>query len=259
LKNNNVVMKYSFRMSKNHVIFVTMVTLIVARFPVHSQGIMLVQHLGAHDPQSEGFSLMSYGQPTLDPVTNDMGMSAWSITMTSSDAAQYYQTLTAQQTALLLGGSWDLSLDLRVLNAPVTPTYDVSAQIITGPQQFSLKFGMETNGDPTIQVQGSSLSPVFVVNGAGSTYNDYQLIYDAGVGSASLWINGSERLSGIVPGVLDATLGSVSWSGYQHAYNVGANWNEVSLVVTPEPSAASVLCLGSGVLLYLQRKYRRKI
>lgn len=227
---------------------------------VFGQETLLFQHSGANNPTDEGFLLGSYGSPHLESVTNDLGMNAWSIQMLSSDAAQYSRTLTPQQTAAIAGANWVLSLNLRILQAPTTPSYDISVTFGTSTVLYSLYFGEKANGDPVLQVgganlSGSSLSPVFALNGAGSTYNNYQLIYNATANTASLWVNGTDMIDDIMGGQLSGNA-HLSWSGYQHDNDVQANWNLVSLSV-PEPSAISFVLLGSGVLIYARRKYKK--
>jgi hypothetical protein len=95
-----------------------------------------------------------------------------------------------------------------------------------------------------------------ITNGGGSIYNTYQLLYSSTSDTASLWINGVERVSAIQP-QYGSGQAFLEWGGgIQGTASFQANWNMVSLTV-PEPSSAAVLLLGSGVLIYLRRKLRR--
>jgi hypothetical protein len=223
-------------------------SLFLCVIPGRSQ--VLFQHVGAANPTTEGFTLYSFGSPQLAPVLSDLGVNAWSIGMLSSDGAQYGLNLTAGQQAALAGKDWQLTYTLRVVQAPTTPSYDISSAFFTGSEMFSLYFGAASNGDPVVQVRENSLSlsPVFVVTGAGATYNTYSLTYHAATDSADLWVNGTELYGGMSSARFDGTP-SFDWSGYQHASDVKANWSLVSLAVVPEPSAASlaVWCLVVGI------------
>jgi hypothetical protein len=221
--------------------------------PTCGQGVTIFQHSGDNNPLNEGFLLASYGNPQLSPVINDLGVNAWSVRMTGSDAAQYSQTATAQQTALIDASSWDLSITLRILTAPTTPSQGILVDFETGTERFGILFGEESNDDPLVQVGGSSLSPVFVLNGAGSTYNNYQLIYDSTTDTAELWINGVEEISDVVSGPNITSFASLSWSDYQHLNSMDANWSLVSLQIVPEPSPSWLFLLGSGILIYVCR------
>jgi hypothetical protein len=80
-----------------------------------------------------------------------------------------------------------------------------------------------------------------------------QLMYDAGVGWASLWADGN--LLALDAAGTSIPVTSLEWGGGQHppgsAY---ANRNEVSLWAIPEPS--SVALLGVGSLLFAARLRR---
>ena len=99
----------------------------------------------------------------------------------------------------------------------------------------------------------------YTLNGGGSGYHNYQLRYDGGVGLATLWIDGTERLTG-----LTATIGggpqNFSWGGGQNPYGtLAANWSEASFTIVPEPSSLVLLGLGGSFLFTrLARKSRSR-
>ena len=121
---------------------------------------------------------------------------------------------------------------------------------------FFLEFGIDSNGDPTVQT--SSLGPVFVLTNAGSTYNNYQLIYNATEDAASLWVNGTKELNNITGNLEYGGSWGLFWGEFQGPSSGSqANWNLVSLEATPEPSAMSLILLGSGVLIYVRKRHKR--
>src|ERR1035438_8036360 len=94
------------------------------------------------------------------------------------------------------GVNWDITAKVRSVQTSVNISGGV--QFSAGPEgAFFLDFGINSNGDPTVQAGG--LSPVFVLTNGGSTYNTYQLLYDATDKTASLWVNGIQEPIGRAP------------------------------------------------------------
>jgi len=217
----------------------------------YGQATLASQHLGSADPTTEGFSLSTFGNPQVGPVTN--AMKAWSVRVSNSDGAGYYQYLTPQEQTELGGADWTLSLTTQIIFANLG---EVVAVFYTGSQLFGLGFGTNSRGDPVVQSESVG-QPTYTVSGVGSSYNNYQLIYDAGTGTASLWVNGIQRVGNIAgisesPGVAE-----VGWGASEQAGGSQANWNLVSLEIVPEPSAMSLIFLGSALLIYARRTYKK--
>jgi hypothetical protein len=217
----------------------------------HGQGTLITGHFGAADPTTEGFTLLRSGNPSLAPVTDDFGLNAWSIGLdTDADIGRYSRLLSSQEQAALAAG-WTLSLTLRVLEPFGLPTVGVFASLQTGTQSFPLVFlGAQPDGDPILRVGNAQ----YTLEGAGAGYHNYQLTYDAQIGSAGLWVDGALLATGIT-GSPNPTA-QFSWGGGQHPGSAYANWNEVSLWAIPEPSALALLTLGGGGWLAV-RGWRR--
>ncbi len=226
--------------------------LVAATDQLHSQGTLLFQHFGATDPTSEGFTLIRNGNPSLAPVTNDLGLDSWAIRLnTDADIGLYDRILSAQEQAALTGG-WILSLTLRVVAPFDAPTVGIFASLSTGTDAFPLIFfGAQPDGDPILRVGNAQ----YALEGSGSGYHHYQFRYDAGVGRASLWVDGDLLATDIAGSPYAGA--RFSWGGGQHppgsAY---ANWNEVSLWAVPEPSSLA-LCICGGAF-WLAARYRRR-
>jgi hypothetical protein len=215
-----------------------------------AQGTVLVQHTGTTNPTGEGFSMS--GQGMTGPTYNDLGVDAWIMHTTNGSALNYLQMLTPIQQSEIGGANWDLTVAVRSVQASAGVSGGV--QLSAGPEgAFFLNFGINSNGDPT--VRAGSLSPVFVLTNGGSTYNTYQLLYDATAKSASLWVNGTPEGNNIVgdPSYAGSSW-SVYWGEFQSPTGMQANWGSVSLEIIPEPSAMELACLGSGVLFYLRKR-----
>jgi hypothetical protein len=214
---------------------------------VFGQEALLFQHSGANNPTSEGFTGPN-PSTSIGPVTGDLGMNAWK-TAVSNNVIIYNYSLTSQQLSELTGSDCIMSLTLRVTQSDLFGnTY---ASFVVNSEAFQLRFGAETNGDPIVFF-GSSLAPLLVLNGTGSTYNNYQLRYGAATDTASLWVNGIEQISSINGPTGYGPGGGVFW-GESQAGPSGANWNLVSLSV-PEPSSMALILLGGGVLAWCYRK-----
>lgn len=221
--------------------------LVLAIEQAAGQGTIILQHSGATDPTTEGFSFS--GQRGLSgPVINNLGMNAWITATSAGDGPAYYtQILTPQQQAELAGASWDLSVTLRVVQSP--DPVDTRVAFDLGSMAYWLSFSVNANGDPVV-------GP-YTLTGAGSTYNNYQLIYDASTETASLWVNNVE-VNSDQPGFAYNYPAQLSWGEENQGGPYQANWSLVSLEITPEPSAISLLFLGGGVLIYVRIRNKKR-
>jgi hypothetical protein len=218
---------------------------------VHGQGTLVIQHSGATDPTTEGFTLGSSNPVQVGGVINDLGFNAWS-TAVSYSSVGYYCSIEN-----LTGLDWELTGTLRIVSSnPVV----FNLNLTTGSEYYNLRFGSKANGDPQVVVVGSSTSPVFTLNNAGSTYNTYQLLYDAASDTADLYINGAEQLENIAGGTYSEfpLSPSLGFGGGNQGPTSQANWNMVSLEIVPEPSAISLLFLGGGFLIYVRKRSKKR-
>src|SRR5665213_88764 len=183
---------------KNHTIALLSLLWIGISANSFGQGTILVQHSGSADPTTEGFSLNIGPGITVGPVTNDLGMDAWRTTATSGGIGLfgYQQLLTPQQQTQVTGSDWMMSVTLRIVQSSDTIQH-IFAGFNTGSQGFGLGFGLNGNGDPFVEVDESSLSPIYTLAGAGSSYNNYELIYNSANNLASLWVDGVDEINNI--------------------------------------------------------------
>ncbi|HEY5042127.1 MAG TPA: PEP-CTERM sorting domain-containing protein [Verrucomicrobiae bacterium] len=240
---------------KNHTIALLSLLWIGISANSFGQGTILVQHSGSADPTTEGFSLNIGPGITVGPVTNDLGMDAWRTTATSGGIGLfgYQQLLTPQQQTQVTGSDWMMSVTLRIVQSSDTIQH-IFAGFNTGSQGFGLGFGLNGNGDPFVEVDESSLSPIYTLAGAGSSYNNYELIYNSANNLASLWVDGVDEINNI-SGIQTSSSPMLVWGMSQpRATSFEANWNLVSLSV-PEPSPSWLLLIGGGAWFYLRRKY----
>jgi hypothetical protein len=203
------------------------------------QGTVVLQHIGANDPTTEGF-ILSLANGSVGPVTGDLGMDSWmTATPTNGISASYQQNLSASQIAQLAGENWTLTMILRVVETDTSGKSLVG--FATGTEKFyGMFFGASTSGDPFVRINDQTYS----LDGAGSIYNVYQLVYTAANDTADLWVNGVDRLQDVPH--YQSPLGYVTWGSGLQSGPAQVNWNLVELSVSsvPEPSAICLIFLG---------------
>jgi hypothetical protein len=225
--------------------------LVTGAVPALGQGTLIVQHSGATDPVTEGFQNLGPGSGY--PVINDMGVNAWGTPGMPNQYVWFKYALTPQQQAASAGADWILSADLRITTTNSFPSLALSMDSYGAA--YGLEFGSDSNGDQYVIYGSGSTDHVIL---PGSTYNDYQLRYDASADSVSLWINGVEYANNIFTNQPDTYLVDVGWGGGDaFGQNPLANWNLVSLTI-PEPSSAALFLLGGGALIYIRRNHKGK-
>ena len=228
------------------------VLLVTEVVPALGQGTLIVQHSGATDPLTEGWN--GFGGY---PITNDLGVNAWSMPEPSNLGDGYQHDTTSQEQAGLSSAGWIFSINARVAtsNAPLGQLGYFDAVLWGSPAAIAvLFFGSTTNGDPIVRLKYGSISDTITLTGAGSTYNLYQLQYDVSMDTASLWINGVDYLSNIP--LTNQNIVTVAWEGGGSPAYERVNWNLVSLEITPEPSTMTLF--GLGALILAARRFRRR-
>jgi hypothetical protein len=239
--------------NNSHKLLIVTALLIVIKNSTFGQGsIPIIQHSGDADPTTEGFTLAQIGtQASVGPVVNN-GVSAWNTTVSNvGNNISYVYSLTPQQQAETAGVDWILSFTVQDLQ----PGGIGNDFVIIGGA-FGINLGSESNGDPYIGVIRSN--PMFVLNGGGDGYHNYQIIYDAGTGTAGLWIDGHEEVDNFYKNIsIPNGIPDIEW-GESQAGPSSANWNLVSLEAVPEPSPIWLLFLGNGVLFYARCKHPKQ-
>lgn len=232
-----------------------------------------LNHIGSANPVTEGFAIVSCcGGSSTAPVFNDLGHDAWSITSGSLGSQYGYLSgaLSTEQRADFASNGAVLSFEARVLQG-LAPAFDfvnhvfiASASLDTGITRFELLLGLDGNGDTVAGLSTSldnggpgnvgyggairGFGPSFTLSGSGSSYHNYQLIFEPGLQVANLFIDGVERIQNYAGDPfwaqnLGLRLGFSSFSGGQGNF---ANVQLISLQAVP--ILPSLFLFGSGIV-----------
>jgi hypothetical protein len=231
-----------------------------------AQAAIIVQHSGSADPTTEGWTaVIPPSGLTVGPVINDLGsgFDAWMVDDNSIAATGGYNVIpTGAQVAQASAQGWILRTRLRVVDATAL-MQDVCAIYRDGAISWDMRFGRELDGDPIVQLLTSlSGGPTFTLQGAGNTYNLWELRYDPVAGSADLFVNGVEQISNYTGFSIAQTF--VIWGAASTADTGQGNYNLVQFEivdqaqVVPEPSSLTLLGFGAAALAISSRLRRRR-
>ena len=217
---------------------ITAVVVLGLSTPIFGQGV-LYQHLGANNPTGEGFTLLTSGAGgTASPIPNDAGVAAWATQVGAGGTLWYSGQLNSLSP---VQSDWVLSVNMRVLQSG--HSFENSfVQVRTSDYIYSLWFAAQADGDPIVRAGAFASGPVFVMEGVGAGYHDYQLRYSSIAGNAQLWVDGVMRLSGITSTGQSGT--SVLQWGEGQAGPSSSRWGSVSIQVVPEPSSFGLMLVG---------------
>lgn len=239
---------------------------------------VVVQHQGANDPTSEGFTFSDGGFPNaVAPLLNDGGEPAWAIAViTPRSQVGYSQGITALQNNDLLTKGFQLDFEARAFRA-LAPAFDTnnpagiaSAIFDTGTRRFDIALGIDAQGDTVVSLPTSiSVDPTtgyyevpgqtYTLTGLGNDCHDYSLVYDPKTELADLFVDGTLRISGYAGHTSFVT----PTPGLAFGVSSGGqgDFNFVRLSTVPE--ASSVVLLGIGGLAFVivacRHSFRRSV
>lgn len=238
------------------------VTLTFCLSPSPCHGILVAQHEGNSDPASEGWTVLSSGvTPVAEgPVSNDFGLDAWNMENLPGNGFKLYeQEVPVAQRLLGDTNGWTLRANLRVIAGEETPGGGIWLEYSTIFRRFIMAIGHQPDGDPVVRLPSTSSAGVFeglsfAIEGIGSGYHLYELVYDPQTTTADLLVDGVEVVSDYAgtAGIRD----SVFW-GVGTPTTGNANYNLVELVVVPEPSGLSIGVVPT-IVLFASRKNNRR-
>jgi hypothetical protein len=219
-------------------------------------------HTGSTDPTTEGFSQHQINSAsTFGPIANDLGRAAWSIAGTGTSSQGWYQTgaFSAGQLADIAAQGFVLTFEARVVQG-LAQAYDsvehvtIGGAVVELSRRYDVFLGLDSNGD-TVVVLPTSVSittggqismpgPSYTLTGSGSSYHNYQLVYDPGTELADLYVDGILRLEDYAGHSSFVHNRGLLWGAHSGGQ---ANFSFVELASIPEPSA--FLYLGLLALL----------
>ncbi|RMH07426.1 MAG: PEP-CTERM sorting domain-containing protein [Nitrospirae bacterium] len=127
-------------------------------------------------------------------------------------------------------------------------------------------FTSNAQGDPTVTLFDGGSNPSFTLNGVGPGYHLYELVFDPSTSTASLFVEGIERISGWPGRNVSSGQGPyVFWGSGQDNDTGEGRYNLVTFSVNtapnpaPVPEPSTLLLLGSGLALVVGfgRRWRR--
>jgi hypothetical protein len=238
----------------------------------------IIAHQGDTDPLTEGFTTISANTPsTFGPISNDMGLAAWRITGGDRSSQFGYTSgmLSASQKADIAAQGFTLTMVARVLQLQA-PAYDGINHIViggadldTGARRFEVDLGINMNGDTVVVLPtsvdaggpGGSIrtpGPSFTLTGSGSSYHDYELVYDPTTQLADLFVDGVDRIQGYAGHtsfVGDRGLVWGAFSGGQGNFNLVQVDSSTSV---PEPRSVALVVVGVGFVGATRLRRTRK-
>ena len=211
-----------------------------------SHALILIQHQGANSPTgSEGWILGASGGGVLTGPIDDAGTPAWFTDDNSTangSVAIFEYHLTNDELTDVQNNGWETSARLRIVDGPANgqgSTFFGFSHETTG---FLVLFGQQADGDPVVYPFQTGFSgPSYVLEGAGSGYHTFSLVYDVSSGSADLFADGVELASDYTGYSLSGG-GYVSWGAASGGLTGQGNFNQVSFSSVPEIGATPVVC-----------------
>jgi len=196
------------------------------------------EHAGSNDPVIEGWAMHPGYRPMgFGPLAPDGGFAenAWFVDDNSTlggSTLTYDGALTAAQVTQAAESGWRLSARLRVVDVADGVDASVFVGYNSGTIRYSMVFGSDAAGNPIARLwDGTSIGGLVLngpsVNVSGNGYHLYELIYDPVAGSASLFVDGAETISGYT-GFVEASTRSVMWGGGHSIATGQANYNLVN-------------------------------
>lgn len=153
----------------------------------------LIQKVGAFDPLDEGFQTHNDIRGTVAENPAHNGYDGWRVS--TERQGHYFKNLTAAEKRLALARGWKLTAVMRAEEGRASAIVD-----FTGiGSRFDIV--VERRGTDQRALLETQIVPVFdgmylPWERADDAYHTYELLYDPGLQTASLWVDGTRRLTG---------------------------------------------------------------
>jgi hypothetical protein len=243
---------------------------------------IIASHQGSKNPTSEGFSLWPYNGGISAGSLVEAGHSGWDIKSLPDPFSELLQALydsgplTGSQLTALNSQGWVMSLAGRVISGPMFDSSTSHASAIAtlgmGSIRYDIEVGLNNRGDTVVTLAtGATINPdqtlstpglSYILPGSGSSYHEYDLVYDAGTRRASLYVDGTQRITGYT-GYDTGNSNTGNYGLLFGSLNEGnANFTLAQVetggqAAAPEPPSLTLLAFGSlGLLGFAWRRWR---
>lgn len=249
-------------MNKTSTRFMLAIILLVGTQNVSASVIAL--HSGSTDPTTEGWTFVGAGTGITTGAINDAGTPAWFVnddSTVSGSIGMYQFDVNTSDAALGNSAGWSLSTTMRNVDVPDTESGSTIVIYRDGSTSWQLQFGSESDGDPVVLARTSLTNDLigtkYVLQGAGNTFNTFQLVYDPLLGSADLFVNGIEQISDYSGFALTQTP-TLFWGSGRSPDTGRGNYSSVSFSTSAVPIPSAAWLFGSGLLGLMGMARRKK-
>jgi hypothetical protein len=154
----------------------------------------LIEYVASFDPLSEGFQIHNDLIGTIvDDPSRPGNFEGWRVI--TPRQGDYYRHLTDRQKRLALERGWKLSAVVRAEEGSV----HINVDLLGRGNRYDITVWM--NPDADMVRLNTQVIPVqegleFPIARKEPIFRRYELVYDAGLGSAMLWVDGKKVLAG---------------------------------------------------------------
>jgi hypothetical protein len=236
--------------------WVTLLVFLTMAAPAYAQPfVMHFEHVGTNDPKgAEGWTALGEVGSEFGAISDIGGVPAWFADDNSASGpsgAFYTHTPSPEQITQAASFGWKLSAWVRVVDVPDATGPNLASVIPflfrDGSVSWQLHLGTEADGDPIIELfTGES----FTLQGGGSGYHFYELVFDPLSGTADVFLNGIEVLSDLSPFAF-ASAPMVGWGNGSTMDTGQGNFNLVRFEVGTAPGVPAMGAAPRCVLIAL--------
>jgi len=207
----------------------------------HTAQAQLFEHVGANDPETEGWTLLRSGDVSFSPVTNDLGLGidAWSIDNSigrGSGNGTYDIFLTPTQENDATTSGWKLRANLRVVDDGSAAEGGLLIGYRATNILWALRIGSQNDGDPILLVAGQNhpVGTFYPMEGAGNGYHSYEMQFDQSTGLVGVLFDGN-LVTTFAPGTSSATSNPfIAWGDRSSFVNTHGHYSLVQFEIGPQ-------------------------
>ena len=234
-----------------------------------ASGQVLFQHVGANDPETEGWTRNFYdnggswpveGRP-LAPDPSFPGVDAWQIEADSGEI-NYFQVVAGEDRTQALTQGFALTATWRMEWCRPEQNFQgnncLEARLPDRKVEMRMGYG-DTEDQRAVILRDDNWPNSPVVPLGDDDYYTVKLVYDPGDGMVDLYVNGSlelENASTLQDDVDVVDNFWVLWGGCNagNANDAINDYSSIQFEIIPEPASVAFLILGVPVLLRIRRK-----